>query len=64
MTPVVKVDSVELGAGNMAVDAIVARAAALGVEAVILETHKNWIDNSPLRSAEVSADVLRRLLPD
>lgn len=63
MTPIVKVDSVELGAGNMPIDAIVARATALNVEAVILETHKNWIDGSPLRSAEMSADVLRRLLP-
>lgn len=63
MTPIVKVDSVELGAGNMAIDALVERAASLHVEAVILETHKNWIDGSPLRSAELSADVLRRLLP-
>lgn len=63
MTPIVKVDSVELGIGNLAIDAIVERAASLHVEAVILETHKNWIDGSPLRSAEVSAQVLRRLLP-
>jgi sugar phosphate isomerase/epimerase len=63
MTPIVKVDSVELGRGNLAIDAIVERAASLHVEAVILETHKNWIDGSPLRSAELSAQVLRRLLP-
>lgn len=63
MTPIVKVDSVELGTGNLAIDAIVERAASLHVEAVILETHKNWLDGSPLRSAEVSAEVLRRLLP-
>jgi sugar phosphate isomerase/epimerase len=63
MTPIVKVDSVELGSGNLAIDAIVERAASLHVEAVILETHKNWIDGSPLRSAEVSAQVLQRLLP-
>lgn len=62
MTPIVKVDSVELGAGNLAVDAIVERAASLHVDAVVVETHKNWIDGSPLRSAEVSAEVLRRLL--
>ncbi|WP_193596601.1 sugar phosphate isomerase/epimerase family protein [Microbacterium sp. YJN-G] len=62
LTPIVKADSVELGTGNMPIDAIVARATALNVEAVILETHKNWIDGSPLRSAEVSAEVLRRLL--
>lgn len=63
MTPIMKVDSVELGTGNLAIDAIVERAASLQVEAVILETHKNWIDGSPLRSAEVSAEALRRLLP-
>ncbi|WP_431779880.1 sugar phosphate isomerase/epimerase family protein [Microbacterium aurantiacum] len=62
MTPIVKVDSVELGAGNLAVDAIVRRAASLRMDAVVVETHKNWIDGSPLRSAEVSAQVLRRLL--
>ena len=62
MTPIVKVDSVELGAGNLAVDAIVGRAASLRMDAVVVETHKNWIDGSPLRSAEVSAQVLRRLL--
>lgn len=63
LTPIVKVDSVELGAGNMPIDAIVERAAALHVKAVILETHRNWIDGSPLRSAEMSAEMLRRLLP-
>lgn len=62
MTPIVKVDSVELGTGNLAVDAIVGRAASLRMDAVVVETHKNWIDGSPLRSAEVSAQVLRRLL--
>lgn len=63
MTPIAKVDSVELGAGNLPIDALVARAIALDMDAVILETHKNWIDGSPLRSAEVSAHQLRRLLP-
>jgi sugar phosphate isomerase/epimerase len=62
MTPIVKADSVELGTGNLAVDAIVARAASLRMDAVVVETHKNWIDGSPLRSAELSAQVLRRLL--
>ena len=44
------------------IDAIVGRAASLRMDAVVVETHKNWIDGSPLRSAEVSAQVLRRLL--
>lgn len=63
MTPIARVDSVELGTGNLAVDAIVSRAASLRIDAIVLETHKNWVDGSPLRSAEVSAEVLRRLLP-
>ena len=27
-----------------------------GVRAVVLESHKNWIDKDPLRSMEVSAE--------
>ena len=30
----------------------------VNVDAVILESHKNWVDNSPLRSLEVSAQFL------
>lgn len=63
LTPIDKADSVELGRGNMDIPAIIGTATDLGVAAVILEAHKNWIEDSPLRSAEVSADTLRRLLP-
>lgn len=63
LTPIDKADSVELGLGNMDIPAIIETAARLGVAAVILETHKNWIDDSPLRSAEISAEALTRLLP-
>ncbi|WP_353816511.1 hypothetical protein [Agromyces sp. SYSU T00266] len=47
----------------MPIDAIIDRAAAMRVEAALLETHKNWIGGSRLRSAELSAQVLRRRLP-
>lgn len=63
MTPMDKADSVELGAGNMRIDDLVRQAIEVGAAAVILETHRNWVGRSPLRSAEVSAAVLRRLLP-
>jgi len=29
-----------------------------GCEAVILESHRNWIDNSPVRSLQLSAKYL------
>ncbi|WP_062289182.1 sugar phosphate isomerase/epimerase family protein [Demequina phytophila] len=62
MTPIDKLDSVELGLGNMDIPALIAQASEAGAAAVVLETHKNWIDGSPVRSAEVSAEVLRRHL--
>ena len=58
MTPVLKSDSMELGCGNMNLDALIAQAKNVNVDAVILESHKNWVDNSPLRSLEVSAQFL------
>ena len=42
MTPILKSDSMELGC----------------VEAVILESHRNWIDKSPVKSFERSAEFL------
>jgi hypothetical protein len=30
-----------------------------GVEAVILESHKNWIDRDPIKSLELSAEYLK-----
>lgn len=58
MTPILKSDSMELGCGNMSLDAFIAQAKNVNVDAVILESHKNWVDNSPLRSLEVSAQFL------
>lgn len=55
LTPILKADSVELGTGTMPLDALVAQAASVGVEAVIVETHRNWVDGDPLASAAVSA---------
>lgn len=60
MTPILKSDSMELGYGNMNLTALVEQANEAGVDAVILESHKNWVDNSPLKSMELSAEFLKR----
>ena len=59
MTPILKADSMELGTGNMDLDGLREIALANGIEAVILESHKNWIDKDPVKSLEVSAEWLR-----
>lgn len=58
MTPILKSDSCELGYGNMNLEALCQQALSVGVEAVVLESHKNWIDNSPVKSFEVSAEFM------
>ena len=58
ITPILKPDSMELGTGNMPLDALAEQARENGVEAVILESHRNWIDNSPVKSMELSAKWL------
>jgi sugar phosphate isomerase/epimerase len=59
MTPILKSDSVELGHGNIPLGALCEQALSAGVEAVVLESHRNWVDKSPLASAEASAEWLR-----
>ena len=58
MTPILKSDSCELGYGNMNLEALCGQALSSGVEAVVLESHKNWIDKSPIKSFEASAKFL------
>lgn len=55
MTPILKSDSVELGDGSMDLEGLLAIAKENGVEAVVLESHKNWVGNDPVRSLERSA---------
>ena len=55
MTPILKADSMELGSGNMDLDGLLAIARENGVESVVLESHKNWIDRDPVKSLELSA---------
>ncbi|MEG1274775.1 MAG: TIM barrel protein [Ruthenibacterium sp.] len=58
MTPILKTDSMELGTGNMELAAMADTAKQNGVRAVILESHRNWIDKSPVKSFEKSAVFL------
>ena len=58
VTPILKTDSMELGTGNMDLDSLMEQALKVNVEAVILESHRNWIHKSPVRSLQVSAQYL------
>ena len=61
ITPILKEDAAELGTGNMPLDAIWETVKAnTGVEAIVLETHKNWIDNDPIKSLTISAEWFRK----
>jgi sugar phosphate isomerase/epimerase len=61
ITPILKEDAAELGTGNMPLDAIFKTVKAnTGVKAIVLETHKNWIDNDPIKSLTVSAEWFRK----
>ena len=58
MTPILKSDSMELGYGNMDLEALIAQAMSVNVDAVILESHKNWVDKSPIASLKKSAEFM------
>ena len=58
MTPILTADSMELGTGSMDLDGLRKIAEENGVTDVILESHKNWIDNDSVKSLELSAQWL------
>lgn len=58
MTPILKTDSMELGTGNMPLDELMEQAKTAGCEVVILESHRNWIDKSPMKSFQLSSHYL------
>ena len=61
ITPILKEDAVELGTGNMPLGAILDKVKANSkTKAIILETHKNWIDDDPVKSLTVSAEWLKK----
>ena len=50
----------ELGYGNMNLEELVRQALSVQVDAVILESHKNWVEKSPIKSIQVSAAFLKK----
>ena len=57
---ILKSDSMELGYGNMNLVEMVQVAKENGVDAVVLESHKNWVDKSPIKSFQLSAEFMNR----
>ena len=64
MTPILKEDAMELGYGNMNLNKYAKLAKESGIEAVVLETHKNWVDNDPVKSIQLSAEFLKKVFKD
>lgn len=60
MTPILKSDSMELGYGNMNLEELMTQALEAEVDAIILESHKNWPEKSPVKSLQLSADFLKQ----
>ncbi|MDO5139161.1 MAG: sugar phosphate isomerase/epimerase [Oscillospiraceae bacterium] len=61
MTPMLSSDSVEVGYGNMPLGKLAEQADRNGVDVMVLETHRNWAEGSPLRSIELSAPAMLEL---
>jgi len=59
---IVKSDSAELGLGNLPLADYIKEAESLGVEAIIIESHQNWLENSGLASLRYSVGYLRKHL--
>lgn len=59
-TPIYKMDSMELGHGTMDLEAMARQAKENGIDAVILESHRNWIDGDPVKSLQLSVEFLNR----
>lgn len=60
MTPILKSDSMELGTGAIDLKTLLKIDEENEVECVVLETHKNFIDNSRMKSIRISGDYLNK----
>lgn len=60
MTPILKSTSVELGTGSMDLEGLLLIAGENGVEDVVLESHRDWIDKDPVKSLELSSSWLNK----
>jgi sugar phosphate isomerase/epimerase len=59
ITPILKSDSIELGHGNMPLKKILGLDCIKNVDAIILESHRNWVNNNPIESLEKSIAFLQ-----
>lgn len=59
MGSIIESDSMELGYGNINLTELISTAKKNGVKAIILETHRNWVDDSPVKSFQLSAKFLK-----
>ena len=62
MTPILKSDCMELGTGNMDLKGLWQTALGNGTEGVVLESHRNWIEKSPIRRQKKSGEWLKSAL--
>lgn len=62
MTPIIRQDSMELGYGNMNLKPLVYQALSVNVSSIILESHRNFVDKSPVKSLQLSSDYLNQLI--
>ena len=53
-----RLDLSSLIPGNMPLDELMEQAKTAGCEVVILESHRNWIDKSPIKSFQLSSHYL------
>ena len=58
VTPIIESGPIELGYGNMPLDELTEQALSVGVDSIILETHRNHIDHDPVKSLASSSDYL------
>lgn len=58
MSPMLSSDGTELGKGCIPLEGLADQANRSGIDAAIVETHRNWVDGSPVRSLQVSADFM------
>lgn len=61
VTPILKMDSMELGCGNLDLDRFI-RIARQYAEAIIIESHRNFVNGNPVKSMEISAKFLTKKL--
>ena len=57
---ILKSDSRELGYGNMNLVELVNTATKNGVKAIVLESHKNWAENSAVKSFQLSSKFMNQ----